>query len=259
MKNAAQQQTTAANAMMVRQNKVSCLKVFPGQILWQNKSTSGHFIVIRYTFAPRNSLHRGRRERHFYVDDNTLHVQSAVCLDCRRLLGRGDYSRPIGLFWASLQESIVRCGLCVVHALMSTSRCGKFGDVRSLRCLDISVPGHFSPWAGLVCRILAGGCSVLVGTGVIGRTAWLFAVYISQIRIWCSFCHARQYMLSLCPSMQCGCSILAAEWLDSSAVGIAQIIAHTAIESILCRVREEWQWVLPRWLWGGLVILLTIV
>jgi len=25
--------------------------------------------------------------------------------------------------------------------------------------VDISVPGHFAPWAGLICRMLASSCS----------------------------------------------------------------------------------------------------
>jgi len=38
----------------------------------------------------------------------------------------------------------------------------------------------------------------------------------------------------VCPSLQCACSIPAAEWWNSSAVGIAQIVAHSAGESIFC-------------------------
>ena len=48
-----------------------------------------------------------------------------------------------------------------------------------------------------------------------------------------------QYMPLLCvPSMWYGCSIPAAEWLDLSAVGIAQL-AHAAGNSIFCR--DGWQ------------------
>jgi len=39
-------------------------------------------------------------------------------------------------------------------------------------------------------------------------------------------------------ALRCECSVPAAELLDSSAVGIAQIVAHAAGESILCR--EVW-------------------
>ena len=34
--------------------------------------------------------------------------------------------------------------------------------------------------------------------------------------------------------LQCGWSVLAAEWLDWSTVGIAQVVAHAEGESILC-------------------------
>jgi len=47
----------------------------------------------------------------------------------------------------------------IVDALMSTSRYDKLGGVRSLQSPDISVLGHFGPWARLVCRQLASGCS----------------------------------------------------------------------------------------------------
>jgi len=52
------------------------------------------------------------------------------------------------------------------------------------------------------------------------------------------------YAVVVCPSVWCGCSVPAAEWLDSSAVGIAQL-AHTAGESILCR--EDGDAALPKW------------
>ena len=41
------------------------------------------------------------------------------------------------------------------------------------------------------------------------------------------------YAIVVCPSEWCGCSVLAAEWLDSSGVGIAQL-THAVGESILC-------------------------
>jgi len=66
-----------------------------------------------------------------------------------------------------------------------------------------------------------------------------FAVYVGQIRIWCIFIARRYasavYAVVVRPSVRCGCSIQAAERLDSSAVGIAQIVAHAARESIICR------------------------
>jgi len=46
------------------------------------------------------------------------------------------------------------------------------------------------------------------------------------------------HAIVVCPSVWCGCSILAAEWLDSFAVGIAQR-AHTACKSIFCL--EVWR------------------
>jgi len=68
-----------------------------------------------------------------------------------------------------------------------------------------------------------------------------FAEYVNQIWIWCIFnalryASAVQYAVAVCPSIWCGCSVPAAEWLDSSAAGIAQL-ADAAGESILCR---EW-------------------
>jgi len=48
----------------------------------------------------------------------------------------------------------------------------------------------------------------------------------------------RQHNVSLTYRMHvalwCGCCIPTAEWLDSSAVGIVQLVAHEAGESILC-------------------------
>jgi len=62
---------------------------------------------------------------------------------------------------------------------------------------------------------------------VLGRKDVLFdffAVYVGQIQNWCIFI-ARHYAsavytIVVCPSEWCGCRVLAAEWLDSSAVGI---------------------------------------
>jgi len=47
------------------------------------------------------------------------------------------------------------------------------------------------------------------------------------------------YAIIVCPSLQCGCSILVVKWLDSSAEDIALVVAHAAGESILCH--EGWQ------------------
>ena len=51
-------------------------------------------------------------------------------------------------------------------------------------------------------------------------------------------------------ALRCGCSVPVAKWLDSYAVGIAQL-AHTVGEFILCR--EGGYVTRPKWLWGGLV------
>jgi len=77
---------------------------------------------------------------------------------------------------------------------------------------------------------------LLGGTGVIGCTAWFFfAFYVRQIWNWCIFIAWRSTRvvcaIVLCLTVWCGCSILAAEWLDLSTVGIAQL-AHAAGESI---------------------------
>ena len=62
-----------------------------------------------------------------------------------------------------------------------------------------------------------------------------FAFYVRQIWIWCIFIAWRSTRvvcaIVLCLTVWCGCSILAAEWLDLSTVGIAQL-AHAAGESI---------------------------
>jgi len=48
-----------------------------------------------------------------------------------------------------------------------------------------------------------------------------------------------------------------AEWLDLSAVGIAQLAEHEVSESILCC---EGQWcALSKWLWGEIIIIIIIV
>jgi len=89
----------------------------------------------------------------------------------------------------------------------------------------------------------------LVGcwSGYVSKSRCTFAfafvcVYVGKIRIGCIFivrCYASVvYAVILCPlSMWCGCSVPAAEWLDSSVEGIAQL-AHAAGESILCH--EGW-------------------
>jgi len=83
----------------------------------------------------------------------------------------------------------------------------------------------------------------------------LFPLCVGEIRILCVFlsCNAMlaQCMPSSCPSVWCGCSVPAAEWLDSSAMGIAQLV-HTAA-SLFTAVRDG-DAVLPKWLWGGLVM-----
>jgi len=53
-------------------------------------------------------------------------------------------------------------------------------------------------------------------------------------------------------AMQCRCSVPAAEWLDSSAVSIAQLVALVADESILCM--RSGDTVLPKLLWGFLLL-----
>jgi len=35
-------------------------------------------------------------------------------------------------------------------------------------------------------------------------------------------------------ALQCGCSVPTADWLDSSAMGIAHLVAHSADKHILC-------------------------
>jgi len=51
-------------------------------------------------------------------------------------------------------------------------------------------------------------------------------------------------------ALQCGCSVPAAEWLDSSTVGIAQVVVHAAEDSILCvRCGDA---ALPKLLWDFL-------
>ena len=78
-----------------------------------------------------------------------------------------------------------------------------------------------------------------------------FALYVGQIRI--RRYASVKYAIVLCPSVWCGCSIPAAEWLDSSAVGIAQL-AQAVGESIFCH--EGGDAALPNWLWGGLVLII---
>ena len=54
----------------------------------------------------------------------------------------------------------------------------------------------------------------------------------------------------MCPSVWCAYGVPAAEWLDSSAVGIAQL-AHATGESIDCRKGGDAA--LPKLLWGFLL------
>jgi len=84
-----------------------------------------------------------------------------------------------------------------------------------------------------------------------------FALYVGKIQIWCIFivrCHSSLvYAIVVCPSVWCGCSVVAAVRLDSSAVGIVQL-AHAVDESILCC--EWWrccssQMTLERTCWHG--------
>jgi len=56
--------------------------------------------------------------------------------------------------------------------------------------------------------------------------------------------------------MWCGCSVPTAEWLNSSAVSIVQLVSHEMDECVLCH--EGWRSALPKWLWGGLVVFLNI-
>jgi len=78
---------------------------------------------------------------------------------------------------------------------------------------------------------------LLDGTGVIGCAAWLFALYISQIRICCIFitwCYASAvYTMVMYPSVWYEWCVPAAEWLELPAVIMAQL-AHTAGKSIFC-------------------------
>ena len=55
-------------------------------------------------------------------------------------------------------------------------------------------------------------------------------------------------------ALRCGCDVSAAEWSDSSAVGIAHL-AHAADESILCR--EGWRHGFSESTLGFLVIIIT--
>jgi len=71
------------------------------------------------------------------------------------------------------------------------------------------------------------------GTGVIGCTAWFFAVCRPNSNLVYFYCMTLHTAV-VCPSAQCGRSVLVAEWLDSSAVSTAQTLAHAAGESILC-------------------------
>jgi len=79
--------------------------------------------------------------------------------------------------------------------------------------------------------------TLLIGTGLIGHTAWFFCSRCQPNSIYL-LCYATlaQYMPTSC--VLCGCSIPAAEWLNLSAVGITQL-AHTAGKSIFCR--EGWR------------------
>jgi len=84
----------------------------------------------------------------------------------------------------------------------------------------------------------------------------LFALCVSQIWIRCIFimqCYASTvYAVILCLSMWCGCSVPAAEWLDSSAV-IAQLAHAVASPFSAMRCGNA---ALPKWLRGGLVIII---
>jgi len=52
-------------------------------------------------------------------------------------------------------------------------------------------------------------------------------------------------------ALQCECSVPAAEWLDSTVVGIAHLVSHKAGECILCREGSEA--LFPNDFGGGLV------
>jgi len=96
-------------------------------------------------------------------------------------------------------------------------------------------------------------------TGVVGPTAWFFALYVSQnlnsvyfYRVTlCSpgMCRRRRVM-----SVRCKCSVPAAEWMYSSAVGIAQLV-HAVGESIFCH--EAWRRSSSQMTLGRLVVFKT--
>ena len=81
---------------------------------------------------------------------------------------------------------------------------------------------------------------VLADNEVIGRTTFsALRVGQIQIRIFIAWRYASVvYAIIMCPSVWCGCSIPAAEWLDLPAVGIATL-AHAVGESIF---RHEGRW-----------------
>jgi len=51
-------------------------------------------------------------------------------------------------------------------------------------------------------------------------------------------------------ALRCGCSVPAAEWLDSPTVGTEQLVAHAADESILCMTSGDVA--LPNFIWDFL-------
>ena len=64
--------------------------------------------------------------------------------------------------------------------------------------------------------------------------------------IFCCLNRAASYV-----ALHCGCSVPAAELLDSSRVGIARLVLHTAEESILCMRGDDAA--LPKVLWDFLL------
>ena len=95
----------------------------------------------------------------------------------------------------------------------------------------------------------------------------IYSLFINQAQYKCEFGaffisrrYARAvYAIIMCPSVWCGCSVPAAdwaEWLDSSAIVIAQLV-HAASESISA-VRGG-DMALPKLLWDFLLLLWLFV
>jgi len=120
--------------------------------------------------------------------------------------------------------------------------------------LCLAVCFAFRREQSIVMSVFVCVCVCLSVNSHILKTTWsVFTRLFVHVASGCGLVLLWQCFDTLCSyALWCGCSVpLIAEWFGLSAVGITQLVAHEAGESILSH--EGWRCALSKWLWGGLV------